>query len=716
MSDSSSQDDASAASPQARAHSAWDDERVPVLSELEQSVRAAFDTGGPLSRCDPGYAPREPQLQMAMAVARAIAEREALVVEAGTGVGKTFAYLVPALLSGTRALISTATKSLQDQLFLRDLPRLLQAFAMPLRIALLKGRSSYLCLHRLEHARQTASLPDRRAIAQLARIERWALETRSGDFAELDGLDERSPVIPIVSSTRDNCLGTDCPSYRNCHVVKARREALEADLVVVNHHLFFADLVLRDSGVAELLPSVDLAVFDEAHQLAEAGLSFLGRVLGSAQVFDLARDLLAQGLAQARGLQEWQDLAGGLEAAARTLRLACADSLQPRGLIKLRWQERAGRAAFAESLADLACAADAAEHALEAVLEMGPDFQRLHERAVALGELARRFSQPAEADAVRWIDLGQHQVRLVESPLDIRDAMHEQLERGPRAWVFTSATLGEDEQLRWFTEPAGLADARTLRVGSPFDYAAHARLYVPRRFPKPGEPAHAQQVALLAARCARELGGRCFVLTTTLRALQAIGEALREDFDSQGDALRVLVQGSAPKRQLLQQFVQDPAAVLVGSASFWEGIDVPGDDLQCVLIDKLPFPPPNDPLVEARVARLEAEGRNAFAEYFIAEAAIALKQGAGRLIRTESDKGLLVVCDSRLAGMNYGRRLRQSLPPMTPLMHEEEALDWLAALRDAREKAGRVGTGPAGQGGLSERGLPNLPPGFFGLS
>jgi ATP-dependent DNA helicase DinG len=662
---------------------------TPAPSELEQWVAAAFDAGGPLSRADTGYRPREAQLQMSLAVARAVARRETLVVEAGTGVGKTFAYLVPTLLSGGRALISTATKSLQDQLFLRDLPRLCEALQVPLRIALLKGRGSYLCLHRMNHARHTAELPDRRAVMALARIEQWSQQTKSGDFAEIEGLDERSPIIPIVSSTRENCLGSECPEFRSCHVVKARREALEADVVVVNHHLFFADMALRDSGVAELLPSVDIAVFDEAHQLPEAGVQFLGTTLGTGQLIDFARDVLAQGLAEARGLQDWQGLQARCERAARELRLACAGSLaangrEVRGLIKLRWQERAAQPAFVAALQAVAELADLAVDTLETVIEVSPDFARLHERAQQLAALARQFAGEAADGAVRWIDLSPQQARLVESPLDIRQAMHEQIAEGPaKGWIFTSATLGDDERLSWFTEAAGLDDATVLRVGSPFDYPAHARLYVPRRFPKPNEPDHPHEVAALAARCARALGGRSFVLTTTLRALQTIGDALREDL--QHESIRVLVQGSAPKRLLLQQFVADPRAVLVGSASFWEGIDVPGDDLQCVLIDKLPFPPPNDPLVEARVQRLESQGRNAFAEFFIAEAAIALKQGAGRLIRSESDRGLLIVCDPRMAGMNYGRRLRAALPPMTPLASEDEALDWLQELAAAHQ-------------------------------
>ena len=440
-------------------------------------------------------------------------------------------------------------------------------------------------------------------------------------------------------------------------------------------------MALRDSGVAELLPSVEVAVFDEAHQLAEAGVQFLGTTLGSGQVIDFARDMLGIGLQQARGLASWQDLAGACDRAARELRMACAGSLRDvRGNLKLRWEERARRDDFLQGLAALAKACSEAKDALDTVSELAPDFDKLGERAASMATLAKRFTEEADVGNVRWIDLTPHQCRLVESPLDIRNALREQMARSPKAWIFTSATLGDDERLSWFTESAGLDEATTLRVGSPFDYANHARLYVPRGFPKPNEPDHPKAVAALAADCARALGGRTFVLTTTLRALQSIGEQLRELFDGQGDDIQVLLQGSVPKRQLMQQFLAQPRSVLVGSQSFWEGIDVPGDALQCVLIDKLPFPPPNDPLVEARVMRLEREGRNPFADYFVAEAAVSLKQGAGRLIRSETDRGLLVVCDPRMAGMNYGRRLREALPPMTMVASQADALAWLSEL------------------------------------
>ena len=663
----------------------WGDDSSHLPSALADLTRSALSPSGALAQADPGFVEREPQLLLADAMARAIEDRATLVAEAGTGVGKTFAYLVPLLLSGRRALVSTATKSLQDQLFLRDLPRLRDALGLPVRIALLKGRGSYLCLHRLQQARETGSLPDRFAVRALARVETWAQATKTGDMAEIEGLDDRSPVIPLVTSTRDNCLGQECPQFRDCHVVKARREAMAADLVVVNHHLFFADLTLRDSGVAELLPTVDAAVFDEAHQLVDTGLQFLGTLLSTNQVLDFGRDLLAAGLTHARGLADWQAVAAGLDRAARELRLAGAGALRElRGIVKLRWDERADSPEFVEALAGLASAADAARDAALLVEATAPDFTRLVERGRRIAQLAHAFQTEAATDRVRWIDIGPRDARLVESPLHIRDLFTEQRALAPRAWIFTSATLGTDERLSWFSESAALEDARKLRVGSPFDYVAHARTWVPPRFPKPNEAGHPAAVGALAARLAGRLGGRTFVLTTTLRVLPMIAQALTDAANEAGAPLNVLVQGTHPKRSLLQRFLDTPRSVLVGSASFWEGIDVPGDALQCVIIDKLPFPPPNDPLVQARSKDLEARGRDPFNDYFLSEAAIALKQGAGRLIRSETDLGLLVITDPRLRQMPYGRKLRAALPAMGTLDSEADALDWLDHIADQR--------------------------------
>jgi len=698
-----------------------------VTGSLEDKVRDAFAQDGGLSRAAEQFRERSGQTEMAMAVARTIDKGGVLVVEAGTGVGKTFSYLVPALLSGERVLLSTATKTLQDQLFGRDLPRLVEAFGLPVRTALLKGRASYLCLHRLDMARHDASLPERGSLRTLAKIEQWSKATRTGDLAELPGLDERSPLIPLITSTRENCLGAQCPQFKPCHVNLARREALAADIVVINHHLFFADLAVRETGMAELLPTVSVVVFDEAHQLNETGVQFLGAQLGTGQALDFAHDMLAAGLQHARGLVDWQQLVSTTERAARDLRLVVGKQWPG---AKLRWlgpsPEGIDPAAWQGALDDLLDAFRAAAQGLDTVSEISPDFVRLHERARQLAKRTARFALPCELDSVRWVDVGT-QLRLIESPLDIADAMRKRVlkiadeageadeagidgdeqedgldaygeqparsgaahEEGGRAWVFTSATLGDEPTLRWFTEPCGLQDAEVLRVQSPFDYASQAAIYVPRAFPKPNDPSHSQRVAQLAARGAAELGGRTLVLTTTLRALRTIGDEMRQQFELLDAQVRpeVLVQGELPKRVLMDRFREGSSAgragcVLVASASFWEGFDAPGDVLQLVVIDKLPFPPPNDPLVEARSQRLEAQGRSSFADYSLPEAAVALKQGAGRLIRRETDSGVLAICDTRLVAMGYGRRLLAALPPMRRLENEADFDAALEALRN----------------------------------
>ena len=662
-----------------------DVEQAPALV---QAVLRALSAEGPLAREDDAYLERTGQLMMAAAVAQAIEDRSTLVVEAGTGVGKTFAYLVPVLLAGRRALVSTATKNLQDQLFYRDLPRLTESLGVPISTALLKGRSSYLCPYRMERARSEATFADRMAIRALARIETWAQATVTGDLSELEGLDERSEVIPLVTSTRENCLGSECPKYAVCPVMKARREAMAADVVVVNHHLFFADMALREGGVAELLPSVDVAVFDEAHQMVDIGVQFLGQTLATGQAIDLSRDLVGAGLQQARGLAPWTELAARMELLAREVRLAAggprAHEAGGGGMGKLGSTRRPWDQVEAEGLLPAALAALAAHCAelvetLEPLQEIGPDFTKLRGRADALRSLCVRFQGSAPEGQVRWVDLTTHQARLVESPLDIGGPLSVQREATPRAWIFTSATLGDDAALTWFSEPAGLEDARKLRVDSPFDYEANSCVYVPPRFAAPADAHHAESVGRAAAHCAAALRGRTFVLTTTLRAMRSAADALQAELTKLGASLEILVQGTLPKRAMLERFARG-GCVLVGSQSFWEGIDVPGDALQCVLIDKLPFPPPNDPLIEARVKRLQAQGRDAFNDCFVAEAAVSLKQGAGRLIRTVSDRGLLVICDSRLRTARYGARLLAALPPMRQLDDGGQALDFLRTL------------------------------------
>ncbi len=679
---------------------------------LREAVSAVFAPDGPLSRAHALFRSRPGQTEMACAIADTIEEGGALVVEAGTGVGKTFAYLVPALLSGERVVVSTATKALQDQLFSRDLPRVIEALGVTARTALLKGRSSYLCLHRLEQARPGLGGRVDALAAALASVEHWAQATQSGDLAELPGLDERSPVIPLVTSTRENCLGSACPRFAQCHVNLARREALAADVVVINHHLFFADVAVRESGMAELLPTVRMVLFDEAHQLNETGVQFLGVQLGTGQLLDYARDLLTAGLEGAQGFRDWPALAADIDHAARDLRMAAGPV---EGAARRAWQEavpeRTEPVAWTRALQDLVAALRAALAALDAVAGTAPDFTRLHERTVVLLERLVAFAQDCGTQSVRWLDVGT-QLRLVESPLDIGLALQglwapaapepsawdegggpSDASTGPRgrSWIFTSATLGDDPALRWFTEPCGLQHATTLQVPSPFDYARQSALYIPLDLPRPADPAHAVRLADWAGDAIARLGGRTLLLTTTLRSLHVIGTALRQRFPM-GSGIDVLVQGEAGKRQIMERFRQAEDAVeggmglaqgcvLVASASFWEGLDVPGDALQLLIIDKLPFPPPGDPLVDARTRQLEQEGRSAFKDFALPEAAVALKQGAGRLIRTETDSGVLVVADTRLATMGYGKRLLRALPPMQRLQTQEAFDAALDALR-----------------------------------
>ena len=668
------------------------------MSSLSVSVQNVFTLDGVLAQAAPHFKPRAGQTEMALAVSDTIASGGELVVEAGTGVGKTFAYLVPVLLSGQRALVSTATKALQDQLFSRDIPKLVEVLKLPIRVALLKGRGSYLCIQRLSQARQSADASLRIHAHALSKIETWSHATRTGDLSELSGLDDRSPVIPLVTSTRDNCLGSPCPHFKSCHVNLARKEAMSADVVVINHHLFFADLNVRETGMAELLPSVQTVVFDEAHQLNEIGINFLGRHVSTSQLLELTRDVLGAGIQFARGLVDWTLICNVLEKATRDLRLT-AQHARPGS--RLRWAEPIpddiDTASWLTAMAQLQVALNAALSALDTVSEMAPEFIRLHERVSMQLSAIDHFQASCKEGSVRWVEVGT-QLRMVESPLDISEAVHTLMlnrhsdeshtlgnqepptavkpDQPHKSWIFTSATLGEDENMKWFTEPCGLAHARKLRVASPFDYESMSAIYVPKGMPKPNDFSHTRTVASWVEKYARQLGGRTLVLTTTLNAMRTIGESLTAALAQTGE-LEVLVQGQGPKRRLMERFREGSklggmGCILVASASFWEGFDVPGDALQLVVIDKLPFPPPNDPLVEARSQRLECLGKSSFSDYSLPEAAIALKQGAGRLIRSETDQGLLVVCDPRLTSMSYGRRLMSCLPPMRRIGSESE--------------------------------------------
>lgn len=708
------------------------------LTPLHRAVQGVFSPDGPLARVDSHFSPREGQTAMAMAVADTLVSGGALVVEAGTGVGKTFAYLVPALLSGERVVISTATKTLQDQLFARDLPALISALKLPTKMALLKGRANYLCLYRLGLAKEEGLFPDRYVLHLLTKVEKWAKLTDKGDLSELDGLDERSALIPMITSTKENCLGSECPQFKSCHVALARREAMAADVVVINHHLFFADLSMKESGMAELLPNTQVVIFDEAHQLNETGVNFLGEQLSSSQLIDLARDLLALGSASAKGMGPWQSLASRLELISKSLRGLFTKTERSQ---KLSWlgvaPQDVDEELWGSTLAEMALLLQELQAGVELVVHTGPDWERYMDRVIEMQSRIALFQSPLAEGCVRFADVGGS-VRLIQAPLDIAqtlgpkilsssnevtqpstqrihldqnpeeedpfagmeptpstDSAHELRaksggQNSPKAWIFTSATLGAEPSLSWFTQPCGLTHARVLQVKSPFNYAKQAVLLVPKNMVLPSDPKHSEQVSELSAKVIKILGGKTLVLTTTLRALKDIAQRLKDALKDHPH-IEVLVQGEGSKSELMQRFRgpsdrEEGGFVLVASASFWEGFDVPGDALQAVIIDKLPFPPPNDPMVEARSKRLESEGKSAFNHYFLAEAGVSLKQGAGRLIRRESDKGVLIVCDTRLSSTGYGKRLMAALPPMARVSDEQALLDGLHRLTKSATK------------------------------
>ena len=619
---------------------------------------------------------------MAQAVARAIALREPLVAEAGTGTGKTFAYLVPALLYGGKVIVSTGTKTLQDQLFERDLPLVRDALAVPVTVALLKGRANYICHHHLERTAREGRLHSRDDARHLPKIVAFARASERGDRAELADVPEGATIWPLVTSTRENCLGSNCAFYRECFVMKARKDALDADVVVVNHHLFFADVTLRDEGLAELLPACNTVILDEAHQLPDTATLFFGEQTAAGQLTELARDAEAVARTVLRDVSDLPDAAADIAALVRKLRLAAGEATG-----KFAQQALAEHRDFVEALDALCAGLDRLAQEMHLFAERSEDVALVARRAEAAADGVARWKSGLDRDGepdqwIRWIDVGPQGWQLHASPLSVADVFRRQVEQTGRAWIFTSATLAVGRDFSHYAGQLGLGDAATGCWDSPFDYASQGLLYVPRDLPPPNSIEHTHAVVDAALPVLKASGGRAFLLFTTLRALAAARERLEEAFAREKLDYPILAQGDGSKTELLLRFRALGNAVLLGSASFWEGVDVPGDALSVVVIDKLPFAPPDDPLLAARLARLTAEGGNAFIEWQLPQAAISLKQGAGRLIRTETDRGVLMLCDPRLIAKSYGRRIWQSLPPMTRTRELADVVDFLA--RDRR--------------------------------
>ncbi|MEZ5650576.1 MAG: ATP-dependent DNA helicase [Burkholderiaceae bacterium] len=703
---------------------------------LAESVRQALSADGPLARLAPGFVERAGQLQMSDAVVRALENLGLLVVEAGTGTGKTYAYLAAALLAQRRVLISTGSRTLQDQLFHRDLPQVMAALGVAPRVALLKGRSNYVCHHHLARNLAQGRFESRRDIATLQRIERFAALSDSGDLGEMADVGEDSPVLRMAGSTRENCLGQDCEHIDKCFVYRARRRAMQSDLVVVNHHLFCADLAMRDEGVSELLPQCHAVIFDEAHQLPDVATSFFGQALSTRQLVDFSRDLMRVGREDAAESADWISLSQSVEQALREARLAA-------GTIGRR-DEPALRASSSRPFLDRLAALDetlaAVAEALEPASERSRDLLRLAERGIGLRRRLQHWllriaperdwpwlgDQPRSEDddasawpeheqeaptadpspvnlqevvgqgeglhdapvidpehAVAWAEVHRQGLTLHLTPIELGPLFRRQIEARPMSWIFTSATLAAPDGFGHFVDALGLEGAECMTVASPFDYEHQALLYVPPALPLPREGGFTAALAIAIAPLLRDNGGRAFVLCTTLRMVRELADELRERLGGLAEPLDWLVQGEHSRAVLLERFRALARPVLIGSASFWEGVDVVGRQLSLVVIDKLPFAPPDDPVLRARAEAIRRRGEDPFRKMHLPGAAMALKQGAGRLIRGELDQGLLVVGDTRLAEKGYGRQLLKSLPPFART-RDPQAAEAFVAMMHAR--------------------------------
>jgi ATP-dependent DNA helicase DinG len=654
------------------------------------SLRAIFSQEGPLAAAIPGFRTRDQQIEMAERIAAAIEDSGILIAEAGTGTGKTFAYLVPALQTGGKVILSTGTKTLQDQLFNKDLPVVQKALKIPAQTALLKGRANYLCHYQLRRAASEGRFRNREEVSHLAKIQRFSKQTKTGDKARCSDVPESSPVWAMVTSSRENCLGQACPDHNDCFVLAARKAAMEADLVVVNHHLFFADVMLRDEGLAELLPACNTVIFDEAHQLPEIASLFFGESLSTAQFLDWARDTRAEGLEAARDCVALQTAIPALEKAARDLRLSVGVET---GRFAARQMESLPE--FLPAFATLLNQCQAVEAILKTQAERSEGlkkcWQRLQELEASLNawrnesgnktpdDLSDESNTPTEK--VRWGEAFNQSLQLSITPLSVADIFSRQLETGhPRAWIFTSATLAVQGRFEHYQAELGLEKAATGYWESPFDYGQQAILYAPRGLPEPNSP-HYTEATLNAAwpliKAAYATQGGVFFLCTSLKAMRRIHEGLQEKIEQEALAIPLFLQGESGKNELLERFRQVGNGVLVGSQSFWEGVDVKGEALSLVIMDKIPFAPPDDPVLAARIEAMRRTGKNAFLEYQLPRAIINVKQGAGRLIRTETDRGALMICDPRMLGKSYGYRVWRSLPPMRRTRELDEALAFL---------------------------------------
>ena len=625
---------------------------------------------GRLSTAVPGFVPRAQQIQLAVAITQAIHEQTPLVAEAGTGTGKTYAYLIPCLLSGKKALISTATKTLQDQLFHKDLPMLVRALGQAVRIQNLKGRANYLCRYRVDLHAEEGRFVSPQCSHEILHVREKLAQLTDGERGELPEISEDSPVWPYVTSTADNCLGTECPYHQTCFLVKARKRALEADIVVINHHLYFADARLKDDGFGELLPGVGVVVFDEAHQLADIAANFHGERVGTRQLRDVLDDTLREWPVLDLANQPLKKLSHTLDKVMETLLQAL-----PTREERLGWEQVASSNAFISAWDSLLVVCDEVLHCFsDANLEENTGLGRCKTRLEELNALLKFFIGP-NSQRIRWLERFKHHIVFHATPFDIAAAFRGLLERQPCAYIFTSATLTMADSFECFTRPLGLTQAATLLLPSPFDFQQQALLYLPRGLPDPKDANYYEALLVKAMPVIEACGGRCFFLFTSHRALKQVALLLANKLK-----YPLLIQGEEAKPILLARFRELGNAVLLGTATFWEGVDVKGEALSCVIIDKLPFAPPSDPVIRGKMAYLKSRGLSGFDELSLPDAVLALKQGVGRLIRDASDRGVLMIADPRLTGRDYGQRIFASLPMMRKTRDEQTVLTFINEL------------------------------------
>lgn len=646
------------------------EEIASIADDAVAECQRILGAKGRLSTAIPGFLPREQQLQLAAAIAEAIHDKTTLVAEAGTGTGKTYAYLIPCLLSGKKALISTATKTLQDQLFHKDLPMLMRALGKALRVQNLKGRANYLCRYRVDLHAEEGRFISPQCAHEILHVREKLAQLKEGERSELPEINEDSPVWPYVTSTTDNCLGNECPSYQTCFLVNARKRALAADVVVINHHLYFADSRLKEEGFGELLPGVEVVVFDEAHQLADISANFHGERVGTRQLRDLVDDMLREWPVLDLVNKPLKKLSADLDQvidqflqalSAREDRLGWEQVLRNKAFLGA-WE---ALLAFCEELSPCFAGVNLEEH---------KGLARCQERLAEIIALLKKFSI-ANQQQILWLERFKHHVVFHATPYDIADAFRALLERQSAAYIFTSATLTMADSFDCFIKPLGLVQAKTLLLPSPFDFQEQALLYLPRDLPDPKDAHYNESLFTKAMPVIEACGGRCFFLFTSHRALKEMAALLTHQLN-----YPLLIQGEEAKPILLARFRKMGNAVLLGTATFWEGVDVKGEALSCVIIDKLPFASPVDPVIRGKMAYLKSRSLSGFDELSLPNAVLALKQGVGRLIRDASDKGVLMIADPRLTGRDYGKRIFASLPKMRKTRDEQTVLTFINEL------------------------------------